>query len=128
VVDDDDVDRRVCAVDLRGEGYVVIEASDAEKAVEAARELRPHLIVLDLKMPGKSGFECMLELKADEALRSIPVVMLTASDDLDDELQGIAGGADRYLVKPAHRDLLIKTVKTVLATSRQHPSSGGRDT
>jgi two-component system chemotaxis response regulator CheY len=79
-------------------------------------------------MPGTDGLTFLRGLKAGDKLSAIPVVMLSASDDLDDQLQAMAGGAVRYITKPSHRETLVQTVESVLEEVRGpqggHPSTG----
>jgi two-component system, OmpR family, phosphate regulon response regulator PhoB len=85
---------------LTNAGHQVIRAHDGEQAVSlAAREL-PDLILLDAMMPGLSGFEVLRRLKGDPALRSVPVIMVTAKGHERDVLNGLRGGAVDYVVKP----------------------------
>jgi DNA-binding response OmpR family regulator len=78
----------------------VIRAEDGEQAMTmAAREL-PDLILLDAMMPGLSGFEVLRRLKGDPALRSVPVIMVTAKGHERDVLSGLRGGAVDYVIKP----------------------------
>src|SRR5438132_304650 len=82
-------------------------------------------IVLDIVMPGTDGLTFLRGLKVSNKLANIPVVMLTAKDDIEDELQAMAGGAVRYIVKPSHRDVLVQTVESVLKQAQKgHPSQG----
>jgi len=75
-------------------------AKDGPRALELAREERPDLILLDVMMPGMSGYEVCAALKADPALAAIPVIFVTALNDTDDELEGFAAGAVDYITKP----------------------------
>jgi DNA-binding response OmpR family regulator len=88
------------AFKLTNGGHQVIRAEDGEQAVNlAAREL-PDLILLDAMMPGLNGFEVLRRLKGDPALRSVPVIMVTAKGHERDVLSGLRGGAVDYMVKP----------------------------
>jgi DNA-binding response OmpR family regulator len=88
------------AFKLTNGGHQVIRAEDGEQAVNlAAREL-PDLILLDAMMPGLNGFEVLRKLKGDPALRSVPVIMVTAKGHERDVLSGLRGGAVDYMVKP----------------------------
>lgn len=128
IVDDHELDRRLSTLDLEQAGYSVTEAGDVTDALERLAKGTYDVIVLDIVMPGTDGLTFLRGLKSGAKLAAIPVVMLTARDDLDDELQAMAGGAVRYIVKPSHREVLVKTVESVLEEARRgpqpHPSSG----
>ena len=119
IVEDDDLDRQVTSVDLRNEGYVVGEAPTAEHALSAIRSFTPDVIVLDIGLPGDDGLTCLRQIREDPLTSAIPVVLLTARDDLDAQLEGITSGAERYLVKPVDRSHLITTIREVLTNVRE---------
>jgi DNA-binding response OmpR family regulator len=100
IVDDEAGIRELCRVNLALAGYEVIEASDGFEALDMARVHKPDMIFLDVLMPGMSGWEVLSALRADEALASIPVVMLTALNSEDDQIRGWEGGVVEYLTKP----------------------------
>ena len=81
-------------------GYEIVEASDGDTSLAAARSVRPDLIVLDMMMPGRTGLEVLRELRSDPALSSTPVVMLTARTQAADEQAAAEAGADRFVAKP----------------------------
>src|SRR5688572_2527084 len=85
---------------LQREGFEVTVARDGQEALEAIKRVRPTLVVLDVAMPRKSGFEVCQLLRADEANRALKIVLLTARGRGDDVAKGLALGADAYLVKP----------------------------
>jgi DNA-binding response OmpR family regulator len=97
VVEDERTIADSVAARLRAEGFTVQIASDGPSAVEAARQGRPDLVVLDVMLPGFDGLEVCRRIQAD---RPVPVLMLTARDDETDLLVGLAVGADDYLTKP----------------------------
>jgi DNA-binding response OmpR family regulator len=88
------------AFKLTNSGHQVIWASDGDQAVALAAHELPDLILLDAMMPGLSGFEVLRRLKADPALRAVPVIMVTAKGHERDVLSGLRGGAVDYVVKP----------------------------
>ncbi len=95
-------------------GHQVIKATDGEIALAAARSELPDLIILDVNMPGLSGFEVCTELKAGEATANIPVIMLTALTDVEARVEGLSTGADDYLTKPYSPRELMARVNTRL--------------
>lgn len=109
VADDDPILVEILKFRLEGAGHSVSIATNGEEALAAARENRPHLIVLDSMMPVLSGPEVLSELKADPDLSTIPVVMLTARDGEADIIAGLEGGAADYLTKPfIPQELLVR--------------------
>lgn len=89
----------------------VIEAADGLGGLHAARTRRPDLIFLDINLPGMNGYDVLREIKADPALKAIPVIALTANAMSGDAERGIAMGFDRYLEKPVRLDQILRTVQ-----------------
>ena len=118
IVDDHELDRRLSTLDLEEAGYIVSEAGNVEEALERMERQTFDLIVLDIVMPGVDGLTFLRNIKLSSRLEKVPVVMLTARDDIDDELQAMSGGAVSYIIKPAHREILVKTVNEVLEKAR----------
>jgi adenylate cyclase len=95
-------------------GYVVLEAMNGADSLKIVSEQMPDLILLDVNMPGMSGFEVCKQLKADDTTRTIPVIMLTAQSDVDSRVQGLAAGADDYLTKPySPRELMARVDRSI---------------
>jgi DNA-binding response OmpR family regulator len=126
IVDDHELDRRLSTLDLEDAGYTVYEAGDVTDALNLLGQRSFDAIVLDIVMPGTDGLTFLRGLKSSTKLAAIPVVMLSSKDDLEDELQAMAGGAVRYIIKPSHREVLVKTIESVLSDAKKgHPSAGG---
>jgi DNA-binding response OmpR family regulator len=102
------------AFKLTNAGHVVVRAQDGERALALAGAERPDLIVLDVMMPVLSGLEVLRRLKMDPALRTVPVIMLTAKGQERDVLAGLSGGATDYVVKPFSLKELLARIETAL--------------
>jgi two-component system, sensor histidine kinase and response regulator len=113
VVDDDRLNIRILGGILKSEGYELAEAATGERALEVYQEFKPHLVLLDVMMPGIDGFETCRRLKKTHGDDCAPVIFITAKNLSDDVVEGLnAGGAD-YLPKPFK-------AKEVLARIRSH--------
>jgi DNA-binding response OmpR family regulator len=114
VVDDQPHIVRLIQVNLEKEGFQVATAGDGVEGLQKLRELTPDLVILDVIMPRKDGFEVLREIKTDPDLAEIPVVMLTVKTHNADIVQGLREGAELYLPKPFHPKELVSMVKRVL--------------
>lgn len=124
VVEDDEGIMLGLVENFKAAGYEVLEASDGPGALSMATEARPDLILLDIMLPGMSGYEVCRELR-DKGL-SIPVVMLTARHEEFDKLHGFEMGADDYVTKPFSIKELLARVKAILARGKTVGSGPGR--
>jgi two-component system response regulator MprA len=118
VVEDDDEIAGVLQRSLRLEGYDVRVSGDGEAALTDARAFVPDLVVLDLGLPKLDGMEVARRLRADD---DVPILMLTARDEVDARVEGLDTGADDYLVKPFDRQELLARLRALL---RRRPPRG----
>ncbi|HEX5970685.1 MAG TPA: response regulator transcription factor [Gemmatimonadaceae bacterium] len=122
VVDDEADIVALVAYHLARAGYRVSTASTGQDALDAARREHPALIVLDLMLPGLSGYEVLEQLRADASTRDIAVLMLTARRDEQDRIRGLSLGADDYLTKPFSPQELVLRVGAILRRMRSAPT------
>jgi DNA-binding response OmpR family regulator len=101
---------------MKREGHEVSVARDGQQALDAIRAARPDLVLLDVMMPVKNGFEVLQELRADEATAGTKVLMLTAKGRETDIAKGIPPGADAYMTKPFSTKELAERVRQLLAS------------
>lgn len=115
LVVDDETDLLIIAqTALQTEGYVVETASNGAAGLAAARRQRPDLILLDVMMPDLSGFDVLRELKADEGLATVPIIMLTGISEKSKIQEALDSGIDYYIVKPFDFDDLLRKVGQAL--------------
>jgi len=119
VADDDRVTSRFLSSLLEGEGYEVLVADDGDHAVELALEHRPDLIVSDLIMPYRDGFDVLRALRDQPPLARIPVVILSMKDREEDIVRGLEEGADDYVVKPFNARELVVRIRKQLQRARE---------
>jgi CheY-like chemotaxis protein/two-component sensor histidine kinase len=123
---EDNADVVFYIVELLSPSYEVVTANDGQSGIEKAFEVVPDIIISDVMMPEKNGYEVCQELKQDERSSHIPVVLLTAKATDEDRLKGLKVGADAYLVKPFHKEELFVWLDNlvVLRKSLQGTYSG----
>jgi len=114
VVDDEPDIVALVAYHLAKAGYRVATASSGNDALDSVRRERPAIVVLDLMLPGMSGYEVLEQLRANEATRDVAVLMLTARREEADRIQGLSLGADDYLTKPFSPQELVLRVGAIL--------------
>jgi DNA-binding response OmpR family regulator len=102
---------------LKREGYIVMIARDGEEALAVIRREQPDLVLLDVMMPKKSGFEVCQEVRTDDALQSTKILMLTAKGRDTDVVKGMALGADAYMTKPFSTKDLVQKVANLLGVA-----------
>lgn len=99
---------------MKREGFEVVLARDGQEAIDAIRREHPALVLLDVMMPIKTGFDVCCEVRADEALSSTLIVMLTAKGRDTDIAKGLALGANAYMTKPFSTKELVQKVRELL--------------
>jgi len=119
IVEDDPTLRQALTFNLAREGYEVSSSSDGESALQAARNERLDLILLDVMLPGMSGLEVLRALRRDGV--STPVIVLSAKGDEIDRVVGLKVGADDYVSKPFSRPELLARIEAVLRRHRREP-------
>jgi len=120
VVDDVPVNIQLQRAYLEAMGYDVLEAEDGLQALEIAHKEHPDLILLDVMMPNMNGFEVCQRLKGDPATQFIPVVMVTALNEVSDRIRGIEAGADDFISKPFNKLELLARVRSLLRVKQLH--------
>ena len=123
VIDDEAPIRLLCRVNLEAEGMQVLEASDGDSGLATALDERPDVILLDVMMPGRNGWEVAEELLADDRTNAIPIVFLTARAEVKDRARGIDLGGVDYVTKPFNPVELAPLVRDLL----HRVESGQRD-
>lgn len=118
VVDDEADVRNMIAAGLRRAGFTVIEAADGSSAINKARTLSPDLVLMDVMLPGMSGFEICRALKSESGTARIPIIFVTAKTDEIDRIVGLELGAEDYIVKPFSPRELVLRVKAALRRGR----------
>lgn len=119
VVEDNPVNLELVTELLEQEGCQVLAAPSAEAAISLAATERPDLVLMDLQLPGMTGYEATRRLKAAPATAGIPVLVLTSFAMRGDDLRAVEAGCDAYLTKPLDTNLFRKTVRLFLARDTQ---------
>jgi CheY-like chemotaxis protein len=123
VVDDDEVIRRLIAVNLQLEGFDVETAVDGQDCLERVTEIDPDVITLDVMMPRLDGWETAVQLRKSPQTAHIKVVLITARAQEDDKSRGGRVGADAYLTKPFDPNEMIRVVRQLAGGAPPSPSS-----
>ncbi len=134
IVDDEQYGREVLAALLKPQGYNLLFASSGAQAIAMALAHLPDLMLLDIMMPGMNGYTVCERLRQHPTTLAMPILMITALDDRDSRLRGLAVGADDFLVKPFDREELRARVRTItrlnryrlLLDERQHAAEQAR--
>ncbi|HTO21487.1 MAG TPA: response regulator [Spirochaetia bacterium] len=118
IVDDEPAVTTVLSAQLRNAGWEPRQASSADEALRMAREDPPEVILMDVLMPGTSGYEATRRLKQDPRTASVPVILLTGLSGIEDKLNGLNAGADEFLSKPVSVAELIVRLRTMVRLRR----------
>ncbi len=119
VVDDDPALAEMLGIVLRGEGFDPAFVADGAKAVQAYRDLKPDILLLDLMLPGMSGIDVCRAVRLESGT---PIIMLTAKSDTVDVVLGLESGADDYVVKPFKPKELVARIRARLRRAEEPPA------
>lgn len=114
VIEDDPHILKLISQTLLREGYEVITASDGSEGLRKVQENHPHLVVLDISLPGLDGYQICHQLRSEQATSQLPVIMVTAMSRPSDQRRGFENGADDYLPKPFMLSELVTRVQSLL--------------
>ncbi|MGZ3330887.1 MAG: response regulator [Gemmatimonadaceae bacterium] len=114
IVDDERHNRELLEIMLKPEGFLLLSAASGEEALALIARQPPDLILLDVMMPGMSGYDVAARIKSDPTTKNIPVIMLTALDDRNARMLGLNAGAEDFLTKPVDRPELSVRVRNLL--------------
>ena len=115
VVEDNPANMKLAVFLLQSAGHIVLAATSAEVGLTLARAEKPHLILMDIQLPGMDGLAAIAQLRQDDATRAIPVIALTALAMKGDEERIRAAGFDGYIAKPINYQEFLATVAAELA-------------
>lgn len=114
IVEDNELNMKLFHDLLEVHGYTILQTKDGREALQLAREHRPDLILMDIQLPEVSGLEVTKWIKADDDLKSIPVIAVTAFAMKGDEEKIRSGGCEAYIAKPISVNSFLETIQTVL--------------
>lgn len=124
IVDDEDMIRSLLRLTLVHAGYEVVEAETGEEGMQVVQEQKPDLVLLDVMMPGIDGFEVCRQIRQDPAVKSIPIIMLSAHKDARSRQTGRQAGANAYLTKPVNSDEVLWHVDQALSGAKELSKHG----
>jgi two-component system alkaline phosphatase synthesis response regulator PhoP len=114
IIDDEPIIAKVLSFAIKKEGCIVETASDGGAGMRKIKELKPKIVLLDVMMPNKSGFDICSEVKSDPKLKDTYIILLTAKVQDDDFGVGYSRGADDYITKPFDLLSVVKKIKELL--------------
>ena len=114
VIEDDPHILKLISQTLQREGYEVVTATDGSEGLRKVRETHPHLVILDISLPGLDGYQVCHHLRSEHATSKLPVIMVTAMSRPSDQRRGFETGADDYLSKPFVLSELITRIQSLL--------------
>jgi two-component system cell cycle response regulator DivK len=117
IIEDNPANMTLAAFLLQSKGHTVLKATDAEAGLTMAREQCPHLILMDIQLPGMDGLQATGLLKANDTTREIPVIALTALAMKGDEERIMAAGCDGYIAKPIRYQDFLATIEATLTAA-----------
>ena len=116
IAEDEKDIRELIVFSLQFAGFEVVPAVDGQDAVEKAQEVEPDLIMMDVRMPRMTGYEACAKMKTIDAIKDIPVVILSAKGQESEIQTGLNAGAYEYILKPFAPDELIQRVKDIISS------------
>ncbi len=119
IVDDEIDSLKLIGLLLESKGYQIVAAQNGERAIEKALQEPPDLVILDVMMPGMSGYEVCRRLRTDPRTATIPILMFTAKTQVMDKVIGFEAGADEYLTKPIQPAELLDRVEMLLSSTAE---------
>jgi DNA-binding response OmpR family regulator len=114
IVDDEWMNREILQAHLENAGYTVLTANNGAKALEVVAAQSVDLVMLDVRMPGMSGYEVCVRLKSDEATRVIPVLLMTGLDGDDSKQEAVRAGVDDFLMKPFDTLTMLARIRSLI--------------
>ncbi len=115
IVEDQEDNRKILTDLLVSQGYTTVEATDGQTGIELARKHRPALILMDIQLPGIDGYEATRQIKSDENLSHIPLIVVTSYALSGDSQKAFAAGCDAYIAKPYSPRQLLAKIQELLA-------------
>ena len=117
IVDDSKAEQIYLSELLTAEGFIALLASSADEALKMLETARPDLILMDVVMPGKNGFQLTRSLSNDPAYQDIPIILCTSKDQPTDRMWGLRQGARDYLVKPVQKMDLFAKIQAIASAA-----------
>jgi len=115
VVDDSPTDRHYLSELLSSQGYQVTAVDNGEAAIAEIKSNPPHLVIMDVVMPGQNGFQATREITRDPATQSLPIIICSSKNQETDRIWGLRQGACDYMIKPVDQALLLQKITMLLS-------------